>query len=132
MKNKFYILGTITLILSNLCYCFFTPINTLYIAKILPKKLLKLIFYINDLTIINRTSFIFKFTRFYIIDFLWFFSFCCFIKVIYQNNRNIQLIYCITLATLSEFSQLFFPILGTFDIADFAIYLVTAFFFYMV
>ena len=56
----------------------------------------------------------------YLVDFLWFASFSLFMHVL--NERPLNYIFCIVMAVLSEFFQLLFPRLGTFDFCDLLLY----------
>lgn len=63
-----------------------------------------------------------KFLNGYLIDILWFNAFCIF----YLNFRSILLYIVFTLiAVFLEFFQLFIPSLGTFDVSDILIYLIS-------
>lgn len=64
-----------------------------------------------------------KFITSYLIDILWFNSFCIFFSVWNEDKYYILLI---VLAVLLELFQQIFKVLGTFDIFDIVIYLTSA------
>ena len=61
---------------------------------------------------------LFAFIKNHLVDFLWFSSFVLFFTEFLQASTKIKFIFLIFMAVLSEFSQLFFEQLGTFDFID--------------
>ena len=60
----------------------------------------------------------FYFIKNHLVDFLWFLSFSLVFTSLFPAPKIVQFIFLILMASLSEFSQLFFANLGTFDIFD--------------
>lgn len=128
MKNKFILIGTIALLISITSYCFLIPVTNLFISEFFPYQITDFLLKLNKIIPLSfYHSNFFILLRFYLIDFLWFLSFCCFMKITFFHEKKIQLTIFLSMAFISEFSQLFFPRLGTFDIADLIIYITISF-----
>ena len=69
---------------------------------------------------------LFRIINNYLVDFLWFLSFTFVFTEFSSLSRAINFIILICMALLSEFSQLLFPQLGTFDILDLGLYICVA------
>lgn len=114
----FCILGIVALILGLLIYVLFRE-NT-YISKIvlsiLPLNFLKeYFFFLNN-----------KFVKFYFVDYLWAFSFSCWLHIIVKPTRTSSVL-CTFIVFFSglfyELLQYFHVINGTGDIVDILLYL---------
>lgn len=69
-----------------------------------------------------------KFFTGYLVDILWFNSFCLLFSIIKQNRIFLVIIL---VACILEFIQLIYPTLGTFDCIDLLIYIITGICYYI-
>lgn len=78
---------------------------------------------------IFKGLFFYKFIKNYLVDFLWFLSFTLVFTNLFPFSKKVKFIFLILMAFMSEFSQLFFHNLGTFDFLDLMMYVCISVFF---
>ena len=82
-----------------------------------------------DILLIVKKLFFFSFIKNYLVDFLWFLSFTLVFTNLFSFSKKIKFVFLILMAFMSEFSQLFFHNLGTFDFLDLMMYVCISVFF---
>lgn len=82
-----------------------------------------------DILLILKKLFFFSFIKNYLVDFLWFLSFTLVFTNLFSFSKKIKFVFLTLMAFMSEFSQLFFHNLGTFDFLDLMMYVCISVFF---
>ena len=116
--------GLILMIFAIILYSALHNVENLYIFHNFGENLFFGIyknFQSHAIRILKRLPF-FSFVKNHLVDLLWFLSFSLIFSAIFSVAKKTRFAVLILLACLSEFSQLFYENLGTFDILDLLCY----------
>ena len=129
MPNKKIFAGLLLLTIAVILYAALHDVTNLYIFSNFGSQSIVVAlanFHSVCFAALKRLPF-FALIKNYAVDFLWFLSFILiFTEILPVSSAKIQCAILILMACFSEFSQLFFSQLGTFDIVDLALYIIIA------
>lgn len=131
-KNKNIVIGVILILLAMVLYGLLHDISKLAIFSFVPKQAGGIIFYkkIQFFFYIKFSNyFIYKLIKNYMIDVLWYVSFCLILFEVEVERKKYAIAFLIGM--LSESLQFFIHTLGTFDVIDLLLYGVVLLIFYI-